>query len=147
MNRLTNILNRASVAPSDSTAASPARDAATPAPLVRSKGARNLNLPAPVGKREKAKRLLGAAFSVSAKPTELAAPVMRHGKPATSKTALSQPVLTPTAPSPTLQDRLKALRERPTDTGPRSADLNSNEPDYEELQRQQDEEKQYYNWK
>lgn len=145
MNRLTNIFNRASVARSDSGAASPAGDATTPAQLVRSKGARNLNLPAPIGKREQAKRLLGAAFSVSKAPTALGSPVNHQAKNSRLEKTSAQQHVAPSTPSP-LADRFKALREPPTNTPSNISSHHSEDPSFDEMIAL-NEHKQYYNLK
>lgn len=143
MNRLTNIFNRASVARSDAAAASPASDAAISSPIARTKGARNLSLPAPIGKREKAKRMLGAAFSVNAKAIELKAPVKRPAKFATSQ--ITEPLLqaTPSGPSP-LVERYKALRESPTNRASNIPTYHSDSPVHDETMAHA-EYMQYYN--
>lgn len=114
MTRLTNILNRATVAPSPS----PAEDTGNSSRLVRSNGARNLhantNLPAPIGKREQAKRFIGAAFSASATPTALDGPVRRQARPAAARTPAPQAALA-REQSAALLDRFNALQAPPQD--------------------------------
>lgn len=144
MNRLTNIFNRASVARSDAAAASPASHAPAPAQIVRSKGALNLNLPAPIGKREKAKRMLGAAFSVNAKPIESKAPVKRSATSDTSQ--ITAPLLhaMPSSGSSPLAERFKALKASPTNTPSNIPTRHSEDPSLDAVLAHA-EHMQYYN--
>ena len=123
MNRLSNLLNRTSVARSDSPSASPGHDAAKPAPLVRNKAARDLSMPAPIGKRGKAKRILSAAFSMNASPTAVEGPVRRNAKPATSTQARSQQAASPENRSPATAERMKAMMEPKDVRSSSTADL------------------------
>ena len=143
MNRLTNIFNRTSVARTDATAAAPASDAAVPPQIARTTGARNLGLPAPIGKREKAKRMIGAAFSTNAKPTELKAPVKRSPKFATSETTEPLPQETSSGSSP-LAERYKALKQTPRDTPSVIPTRHSDSPVLDEMAAEW-EHKQYHN--
>ncbi len=108
MNRLTGILKRAPIVPSES----PAEATGTSAKLVRTKEVRTL-LPAPVGKREQAKRFIGTAFSASPTPTELEGPLRRHAKPTSSRTAAPQASPARQQSTTSLADRFNALREPP----------------------------------
>ena len=92
MTRLTNIFNRALTSPS----ASPADSTGNSATLVRSPAVRNLNmnLPAPIGKREQIKRLLGAAFSNGTSPVALDGPVKPQGMLNAAKKPVLQDVAT-----------------------------------------------------
>lgn len=92
MTRLTNILKRALISPS----ASPAKATGNSATLVRSEAVRNLNmnLPAPIGKRDQIKRSLGAVFAASPAVVALDGPVKRQARLNAAKTPVLQDVAT-----------------------------------------------------
>ena len=143
MNRLTSIFNRAKTPATDANVTSPARGAGTPPPIARTQGAHNLNLPAPVGKREKAKRLIGAAFSVSATSVALEGPNKHRGKVSNAqKSDAHQPAMLVESPPP-LADRFKALRTKPSDTGPSTSGRTGDASLDETIAR--GEHRQYYN--
>ena len=142
MPNLSRLINRTPVARSDSPPASPGHEAAKPAPLVRKNAARDVSLPAPIGKRATVKRLLTNAFSLGTKPTALAGPVRRQAKSTASSGAHGSGSV---ERGPTTAEQFKVMMEQSKEV--RSSGLagwNGKELTQEEIRDQADEAAHYH---